>query len=281
MAYSHKKEWATSGKYWYLPEIKINGLVLHSVGCAQPRASVFVKQFNRPNARASVSGFIEPGLFIETAPIFENKGKAKKTYHVGSGDKGSYNSSRIGIEMCEPGTIRYTGGANFVDNNPAATREYVKAVTQTAAEVFADLCIFHNLPVSMITTHKQAHKDGYGSNHGDPDHIWKVIGYDLNQFRRDVQKIINEKKGDVLADMTREEMMSIVKQAIKESQINYKTLADVPEWARAQVRHAMDAGCIAGTGQEVNGNPVLNLSHDMVRMFVVLDRAGVFDKDKD
>lgn len=33
MAYTHQKEWATAGKYWYLPEIAINGLVIHSVGC--------------------------------------------------------------------------------------------------------------------------------------------------------------------------------------------------------------------------------------------------------
>lgn len=283
MAYTHQKEWATNGKYWYLPEIAINGLVIHSVGCAQPRASVFVKNFNNPNARASVHGFIEPGLFIETAPIFEKKGRAKKCYHVGSGPKGSYNSSRIGIEMCEPGTIKYTGGASFKDLNPEATKKYIREVTATAAEVFADLCIFHNIPVSMIISHKGACAAGYGSNHGDPEHMWNYIGYSLEQFRKDVQKIINEKKGDVLQDMTKQELQTIIKEAIAASQPKtYKTLADIPEWARATVRHAMDVGCIAGTGETAdNGQPVLNLTHDLLRTIVVLDRAGVFDIKKD
>jgi len=96
---------------------------------------VFVKNFNSPNARASVHGFIEPGLFIETAPIFEKKGRAKKCYHVGSGPKGSYNSSRIGIEMCEPSTIKYTGGASFKDLDPEATKKYKSAKTSAAVAV--------------------------------------------------------------------------------------------------------------------------------------------------
>lgn len=282
MAYTHKVQFATAGKYWNLPEINMAGLVLHSVGCPQPKASVFVKAFNVPNARASVHGFIEPGLFIETAPCFQKRRRGKKCYHVGSGPKGSYNSSRIGIEMCEPGTIKYTGGASFQDLNPEKTRKYIQDVTATAAEVFADLCIFHGFTVDMITTHKEACKLGYGSNHGDPDHIWKVINYDIAKFRKDVQKIIDEKKGDVLANMTKNEMMDIVKQAIRESQPTvYATFSKIPEYAQKSIKKAMDAGCISGTGRMIDGEKELALSNDLVRLMVVLDRAGVFDLKKE
>ena len=47
MAYESKTQYCTKNKYWYLPEISINGLVLHSVGCPQPKASVFVNNFNK------------------------------------------------------------------------------------------------------------------------------------------------------------------------------------------------------------------------------------------
>lgn len=117
MSYTHDVKWATNGKYWNLPDINLKGLVLHSVGCPQPRADVFAKNFNSPNARASIHGCIEPGRFIEMAPIYKKKGRVKKCYHVGSGPKGSRNSTHIGIEMTEPSTIKYTGGASFKDLN--------------------------------------------------------------------------------------------------------------------------------------------------------------------
>lgn len=276
MAYEHQVQYATKGKYWNLPDITVSGLVIHSVGCPQPKASVFVNNFNKPSASASVHGFIEPGLFIQTAPCMETVRKAKKCYHVGSGTKGSYNSSRIGIEMTEPSTITYTGGSSFRDNNPTETKKFVMQVTATAAEVFADLCIFHNLPVTAITTHAQASRDGMGSAHGDPEHLWNYVGYSLTQFRNDVQALINEKKGDYLANMTKAELDKYLDERLPKV---YHTVKDIPDWARQQVKNAIAAGCIAGTGEGGSGdNLVVDLNNDVVRMIVVMDRAGLFDK---
>lgn len=278
MAYESKTQYCTNNKYWYLPEISINGLVLHSVGCPQPKASVFVKNFNKQSASASVHGFIEPGLFIKTAPCDEKKKKAKKCYHVGSGKKGSYNSTRIGIEMTEPSTITYTGGASFRDNNPTATKDFIMRTTATAAEVFADLCIFHNLPVTAITTHHQACLDGYGSNHGDPDHLWKYVGYSLAQFRNDVQALINA-KGDYLATMTKAEFEAVLDERIGPV---YKTIADLPDYAKQPVRNAVAAGCLGGTGEGGTGdNLIIRLSYDLMRTMVIMDRAGLFEKKED
>lgn len=78
------------------------------------------------------------------------------------------------------------------------------------------MCIFHGLTVNdiTITTHRQSYLDGYGGNHGDPWHIWRFIGYDLDQFRKDVQKYIDAKKGDVLALMTKQEFEQILEQKL-------------------------------------------------------------------
>ena len=52
----------------------------------------------------------------------------------------------------------------------------------------------------------------------------------------------------------------------------YDKIEDIPSWATATVQKLMDRDILQGTGEG------LDLSHDMVRMLVVLDRAGNFDK---
>ena len=40
--------------------------------------------------------------------------------------KGSGNNTHIGVEMCEPASIRYTGGSSFTCSNLSAARTSVK-----------------------------------------------------------------------------------------------------------------------------------------------------------
>ena len=53
--------------------------------------------------------------------------------------------------------------------------------------------------------------------------------------------------------------------------IVYQKFEHVPDWARPTVEKLMEKGWLAGDG---SGN--LNLTNDMVRMLVILDRAGNF-----
>lgn len=52
----------------------------------------------------------------------------------------------------------------------------------------------------------------------------------------------------------------------------FNTLAEMPDWAKPTIKKLMGKGYLAGDGGK------LNLSEDMVRMLVILDRAGVFGK---
>lgn len=52
----------------------------------------------------------------------------------------------------------------------------------------------------------------------------------------------------------------------------YNTLKEMPDWARPTIQKLMDNGYLAGNGGK------LDLSEDMVRMFVINDRAGVYGK---
>ena len=52
----------------------------------------------------------------------------------------------------------------------------------------------------------------------------------------------------------------------------YNTVQELPTWARPTVQKLIDKGFLNGT------DTGLDLTHDNVRMLVILDRAGVFDK---
>lgn len=82
-------------------------------------------------------------------------------------------------------------------------------------------------------------------------------------------------EGDFLADMTEQEFNKVIdelKAEIKKAApINYTYLEDIPEWGRGAVKDRVDRGVINGTGTDSEGRMILNISHDLMRMFVVED----------
>lgn len=167
--------------YRSVRKLTVKGLMLHSVGTAQPKAEVFVKTFNSISVQKCVHGFIDgnTGIVYQTLPW------NYKAWHCG----GSGNNTHIGIEMCEPSTIRYTGGSTFVDNNYKESRKVVWTAYQSAVELFAYLCKLYGLnPLKDIISHAEGHKKGIASNHGDPEHVWKKYGLTMDGFRVDVKR---------------------------------------------------------------------------------------------
>ena len=77
-------------------KITVKGLMLHSVGCPQPKASVFINSWNSPSYdNACVHGFIDgnDGTVYQTLP-WNHRG-----WHCGSGSKGSGNNTHIGASL--------------------------------------------------------------------------------------------------------------------------------------------------------------------------------------
>lgn len=185
-------------------KITVKGLMLHSVGCPQPNASVFIKNWNTPSyGTACVHGFIDgnDGTVYQTLP-WNHRG-----WHCASGPKGSGNSTHIGVEMCEPASIRYTGGSSFTCSNLSAARTSVKKTYEAAVELFAYLCKLYGLnPTAdgVIISHREGHARGVASNHGDPEHLWNGLGmgYTMNTFRKDVKEKMQG--GTVKPDETKE-----------------------------------------------------------------------------
>ena len=172
----------TAGK-----KIKVTGLMLHSVGCPQPKASAFINSWNNPSHNNScVHGFIDgnDGTVYQTLP-WDHRG-----WHCGSGSKGSGNNSHIGVEMCEPACIKYTGGANFTCSDPDTAKAVARRTYEAAVELFAMLCKKFSLdPLAdgVVISHSEGCKRGIASNHGDVEHLWSKFGLTMAQFRKDIK----------------------------------------------------------------------------------------------
>ena len=170
-------------------KITVKGLMLHSVGCPQPNAKVFVNNWNKPSFNsACVHAFIDGN----TGDVYQCLPWNHRGWHCGSGGKGSGNNTHIGVEMCEPATIKYTGGSNFTCSDKATAQAAAKRTYEAAVELFAYLCKQYNLdPLKdgVIVSHREGHARGIASNHGDPEHLWKGLGmsYTMDTFRAAVK----------------------------------------------------------------------------------------------
>ena len=169
--------------------IKVNGLMLHSVGCPQPSAMAFANSWNTSSANVCVHGFIDGN----TGEVYQTLPWNHRGWHCGS----VANGTHIGIEMCEPDCITYTSGANFTCSNKIKAKNSLKITYNAAVELFAYLCEEYGLdPLEkgVIISHAEGYKIGVASNHADPTHLWSKLetGYTMDGFRKDVKAAMNE-----------------------------------------------------------------------------------------
>ena len=171
-----------SGCYKAGKHITVKGLMIHSVGCPQPKADVFMKNWNRADANACVHAIVEPDGDVYQLLPWEHRG-----WHCG----GSANNTHIGVEMTEPATIKYAGGASWTETGDGEnTKNHVLAAYKYAVELFAYLCQQFGLdPMAdgIIISHSEGCKRGIASNHGDVEHLWSKFGLTMEQFRKDIK----------------------------------------------------------------------------------------------
>ena len=251
------------------------GLMLHSVGCAQPEAKVFAERWNRPGLEVAVHAVIGPGGKVYQCLPWHFRG-----WHAG----GSANDTHVGIEMTEPACLRYTGGASFTCTDADAARAHCRSTYDTAVALFAMLCGKYDLdPMTAIASHAEGAARGIASNHGDPEHLWRGLGmdYTMDGFRRDVKvkmtplyrvrRTWSDAKGQLGAYRSREsavkacpEGYGVYDEAGNEVYRNQEaaltreqiltalgdkfiaTVRDLPDWARPEVQALLDLGLIDG-----------------------------------
>lgn len=220
------------------------GLMLHSIGCPQPNAAVMARNFNqyRPNGQSvCVHAFVQrDGTVYQTLPW------TVQAWHCG----GSANSTHIGIEMTEPASIAYTGGASWRDLNPDATEAHVRGTYAAAVELFADLCNqfdLNPLEDGVIISHAEGAARGIASAHADPTHLWRAFGLTMDGFRADVATAMAAKN-------TVEE---------DDDMIRYHSIGEMPSYYREEAAQLVDSGALQGD----NGD--LNVSEDMIRGAII------------
>ncbi len=281
--------------YQQYTRIQVRKLVLHSVGCPQPSAAVFARQWQ--TARYFAHAVLQAdGTVYQVAPW------DCRLMHVGAA-----NAYSIGVEMTEPDCIRYTGGATFVCSDRARALAQVTGTYNTAVALFAQLCTQFGLdPNKDIISHAEASAMGIGTDHADPEHLWRQLGmgYTMDGFRADVAAKMAAGNTDEEDDMVRyhsiDEMPSYYREEaaqlvdsgalqgdngdlnVSEDMIRgaiigmryaearnprYYSLDDVPAWAREETQRLVDRGVLAGT---TGGK--LDLSLDMLRTMIVCQR---------
>lgn len=171
--------------------MKPKGIVVHSTGVNNPELRRYLgpddgrigknqygNHWNQSGITKCVHGFIgkdKKGVVCtyQTLPL------NICAWGVGSGSKGSYNYN--------PGYLQF----EILEDN-LKDKNYFNKVMKESQELCARWCKEFNIPVDKIVSHKEAHKQGYGSNHKDCDHWLSKFGKDMNWFRSEVKKLLNK-----------------------------------------------------------------------------------------
>ena len=240
-----------------------SGLMLHSVGCAQPSAEVFCDLWDREDYNAAcVHAFID----ANTGAVWQTLPWNYRAPHC----KGSGNNTHIGVEMCESGAIRYRTDKPWLFDvlDYDKGRKDCRTAYNAAVELFADLCNQFKLdPLRDICSHKEGAARGITSDHGDPEHYWDGLGmgYTMNGFRLDVKKKMEESKMP-----TKEELEELVNARIdaefekrfsKMFDLAYsakmKALSDndAGQWSEDARSWFVETGIIKGVGTGKDGKP--------------------------
>ena len=235
--------------YQVATPLRPQGLMLHSIGCPQPNAAVMVRYYNQyqPGGQSvCVHGFIQrDGTYYQTLPY------TMRAWHCG----GAANATHIGVEMTEPASIVYTGGASWRDLDPAATEAHVRGTYAAAVELFAQLCTQYALdPLEdgVIISHAEGAARGIASAHADPTHLWSSFGLTMDGFRSDVAS-------KMAAGNTYEEDEDMA--------TRYNSVNELPEWAQEETQRLVDRGALLG---DEHGN--LDVTMDMLRTMIVCQR---------
>lgn len=161
------------------------GIVVHSTGANNTSLSRYVdapeivgvnkygNHWNRSGVSKMVHGFIGKDKNGKVA-VINTLPYNYCCWGCGKGKNGSYNYSPayIQFEVCE-------------DNLKSA--EYFNSAIGAAIQYCADLCKKYNIPLDKVVSHKEAHTQGYASNHRDIDHWLGKFGKDMNWFREQVR----------------------------------------------------------------------------------------------
>lgn len=168
--------------------ITVKGLMLSSIGAAQPSAKVLVHNADRPGySKGCAHAYVDAsdGTVYQTLPW------NRRGVHSG----GRANDTHIGIYMCEPGEIRYLKPGLFeLIGDRTKALAAVERVYKSSVELCAQLCIQYGLdPMADICSTKEGQKKSIANGRGDPEILWIGLetGHTMTGFRSDVRDAVD------------------------------------------------------------------------------------------
>ena len=249
------------------------GIMVHSTGANNPNLRRYVQpddgvlgvnsnqnDWNRPGLEVCVHAFLGLTQAGEVA-AYQILPWEYRAWHCG----GDANNTHLSFEICED---------NLRD------RAYWEKTYRLARELTAELCRKFGLdPLApgVLVDHAEGAALGIASNHADVDHWWSRYGVTMDDFSADVARLLEQEDAaqeeEEEPSMTREEITQLVKQDLEEERDAriFRNLADVPDWAAATAQKLVERGALQGDGK------ALNLSYDLLRTMVALDRLGILD----
>ena len=249
------------------------GIMVHSTGANNPNLRRYVQpddgvlgvnsnqnDWNRPGLEVCVHAFLGLTQAGEVA-AYQILPWEYRAWHCG----GDANNTHLSFEICED---------NLRD------RAYWEKTYRLARDLTAELCRKFGLdPLApgVLVDHAEGAALGIASNHADVDHWWSRYGVTMDDFRADVARLLEQEDAaqeeEEEPSMTREEITQLVKQDLEEERDAriFRNLADVPDWAAATAQKLVERGALQGDGK------ALNLSYDLLRTMVALDRLGILD----
>lgn len=211
------------------------GVMVHSLGVAQPNVQVFLDTWDVPDYNACVHAFVHRGGVVQTLP-WNWRG-----WHAGTGTSGqSANNTHISFEICEPAGHTYEGGT-MIGYDPAKNAAYFGTVYRNAVELTAQLCNKYKLdPLKpgVVLCHSEGYAQGIASNHADVMHWFPKHGKNMDMFRADVKKAM-EGGEEELTQQQFEQMLAAHEQAI--------AARPVSDWAKEAWNKAVAQGVFDGT----------------------------------
>lgn len=173
--------------------------------------------------------------FVDSRSITRSVPENCVAYHCGADvyrHPNCRNGNSIGVELC--------------DDNRNGKYDFSEAELSLAAELIRDLMARYHIPPENVIRHYDVTGKLCPAPFAKNESAWQAFKQRLSPQQPDLTP-------------EKEDQMVI-----------YKTLADVPAWARPTVEKLMVRGLLQGEGAD------LNLEHNSLRVLVINDRAGLY-----
>lgn len=163
-------------------KIKPQGIVLHSTATPGVMAADWFDRWNKSYAKGETNRQVAVHSFVDDREIWQYLPWDHRGWHAG----GTANNTHIGIEMCEPSGVKYSGG-RIVEYDAATYSTYFTGVWNNAVTLSVILARLYNFTEADIISHNEGYFLGVASNHSDVNHWFPLHGKNMDIFRAEVR----------------------------------------------------------------------------------------------